>query len=279
VRANEAFVKQVFAIGDVQGCFDQFAELLNQIENAAGPDVEIWLVGDLVNRGPKSLEVLRWCEKNDHRLKTVLGNHDLHLLALDAGIRTARADDTLADVLTAPDKDVLLNWLRRQPLAYYAQGHLMVHAGVLPQWSVKHTLELSREVSLALSSDDWRSSLASMYGNEPSKWSPALRGQDRARIIINALTRLRFCSDEGAMEFESKEGAESAPEGYKPWFKVQGRIANDTPIVFGHWSTLGLTNQATVLGIDTGCVWGGKLTAVRLNLDPNKREFIQVARA
>jgi bis(5'-nucleosyl)-tetraphosphatase (symmetrical) len=278
-QVNEAGVNPVFAIGDVQGCFDQFAKLLNQVEKAAGQDVEIWLVGDLVNRGPKSLEMLRWCVKNNHRVKAVLGNHDLHLLALDAGIRSARADDTLAEVLTARDKEGLLTWLRRLPLAHYAQGHLMVHAGVLPQWSVQHTLELSREVSLALGSDDWRNYLCSMYGNEPSRWSPGLRGPDRARVIINALTRLRFCSDEGTMEFESKEGAGSAPEGYKPWFEVKGRMASDTPIVFGHWSTLGLTNQPHVLGIDTGCVWGGKLTAVRLNLDPNKRKFIQVARA
>jgi bis(5'-nucleosyl)-tetraphosphatase (symmetrical) len=271
-------VKPVFAIGDIQGCFDEFIELLALIEKSAGSDVEFWLVGDLVNRGPKSLEVLRWCVVNQDRVKAVLGNHDLHLLALAAGLRTARADDTLAAILAAPDKTELINWLRRQPLAYYAQGHLMVHAGVLPQWSVDHTLELSQEVSQSLASNNWKNFLSSMYGNEPACWSPALRGPDRARVIINALTRLRFCSTAGEMEFATKESAGAAPVGYKPWFDIEARAAKQTPIVFGHWSTLGLTNTTTTIGIDTGCVWGGKLTAVRLNSDPRKREFIQVAR-
>jgi bis(5'-nucleosyl)-tetraphosphatase (symmetrical) len=271
-------VKPVFAIGDIQGCFDEFTKLLALVEKSAGSDVEIWLVGDLVNRGPKSLEVLRWCVVNQDRVKAVLGNHDLHLLALAAGLRTARADDTVADILAAPDKAPLLDWLRRQPLAYFARGHLMVHAGVLPQWSVDHTLELSREVSQALGSNDWKNLLSSMYGNEPACWTPALRGADRARVIINALTRLRFCSDDGKMEFATKESAGAAPAGYKPWFDVEARLTKQTPILFGHWSTLGLTNEATAIGIDTGCVWGGKLTAVRLNVDPKQRKFIQVPR-
>jgi bis(5'-nucleosyl)-tetraphosphatase (symmetrical) len=269
-------VKQVFAIGDVQGCFFEFLKLLELIEKTAGTEPELWLAGDLVNRGPNSLEMLRWCVANQHRIKVVLGNHDLHLLAVDAGIRSARADDTLHEILVAPDKDVLLGWLRSQPLAHYSQGHLMVHAGLLPQWSVELALELSREVSCMLRSDGWKVFLATMYGNEPTTWSPALRGPDRARVIINAMTRLRFCNDAGEMEFLTKEGAAFAPVGYKPWFEVPNRAASNTPIVFGHWSTLGLLNKPTVIGIDTGCVWGGKLTSVRLAAKPSQRQFIQV---
>jgi bis(5'-nucleosyl)-tetraphosphatase (symmetrical) len=268
----------LFAIGDIQGCFDEFQRLLDVIISKCNGEFELWLTGDLVNRGPKSLEVLRWCVENRRTIKVVLGNHDLHLLAVVAGVRTARTDDTLEAILMAPDRDALISWLRKQPIVHYARGHLMVHAGLLPQWSITHALELNREISGALASNDWQQFLSSMYGNEPLSWSPALRGSTRARFIINAMTRLRFCKDDGEMEFNSKEGIDSTPLGYKPWFEAANRAACNTPIVFGHWSTLGLINRSNLIGIDTGCVWGGKLTAVRLNSDPRKREFIQVAR-
>jgi bis(5'-nucleosyl)-tetraphosphatase (symmetrical) len=260
---------KIFAVGDVQGCFDQLQRLIKKIGRA---NIEqLWLTGDLVNRGPQSLEVLRWCFANRHWIRVVLGNHDLHLLALSAGIRQARADDTLKPILNAPDREELLGWLRYQPLAYHAHDHLMVHAGLLPQWSVDHAMELSGEVSKYLQSKNWREFLSTMYGNLPTDWNPKLRDADRARVIINAMTRLRFCTETGSMEFATKEGASSAPDGYMPWFKASSRKTEGTNIVFGHWSTLGLTNEKNLLGIDTGCVWGGKLTAIEITQSPVKQ--------
>jgi bis(5'-nucleosyl)-tetraphosphatase (symmetrical) len=277
--SSELNYPALFAIGDIQGCFDEFQRLLDVISSRCKGEFEIWLAGDLVNRGPRSLDVLRWCVANQRIVKVVLGNHDLHLLAVVAGIRSARIDDTLSSILMAPDRDALISWLRKQPLALYARGFFMVHAGLLPQWSITHALELSREVSGVLASNDWQQFLSSMYGNEPLSWSPALRGPARARFIINAMTRLRFCKDDGEMEFESKEGIESAPSGYKPWFDTAHRVACETPIVFGHWSSVGLVNRPNLIGIDTGCVWGGSLTAVRLSSKVGEREIIQVRHA
>jgi bis(5'-nucleosyl)-tetraphosphatase (symmetrical) len=204
----------IFAVGDIQGCFAQFQALISKI--GRNNIEQLWLTGDLVNRGPRSLAVLRWCLANKQWIRVVLGNHDLHLLAVAAGIRTARPDDTLTEILQAPDKDELLTWLRQQPLAYCARNHLMVHAGLLPQWSGEHAIELSNEVSENLRGGDWENYLSTMYGNDPATWSPKLRGPDRARVIINAMTRLRFCTTEGVMEFASKEGAGGAPNGYIP---------------------------------------------------------------
>jgi bis(5'-nucleosyl)-tetraphosphatase (symmetrical) len=264
---------KIFAIGDLQGCFNQLEQLITKIGRA---NIEqLWLTGDLVNRGPQSLRVLRWCFANRHWIRVVLGNHDLHLLALSAGIRQARVDDTLQPILNASDKEELLRWLRQQPLAYHASGHLMVHAGLLPQWSVNHALELSHEISNHLQSENWREFLSTMYGNHPTDWNPRLRGADRSRVIINAMTRLRFCTESGSMEFATKEGSSSAPDGYKPWFKALSRHAENTNIVFGHWSTLGLTTENNLLGIDTGCVWGGKLTAIEITQSTIK-QIVQV---
>jgi bis(5'-nucleosyl)-tetraphosphatase (symmetrical) len=264
----------VFAVGDLQGCFSQLRSLIAKI--GRNNIEQLWLVGDLVNRGPQSLEVLRWCLANKHWIRVVLGNHDLHLLAVAAGIRSVKHDDTLSEILRAPDKVELLTWLRQQPLAYAARDHLMVHAGLLPQWSGSQAIELSEEVSENLRSDDWANYLSTMYGNYPATWSPQLRGEDRARTIINAMTRLRFCTPDGEMEFATKEGASAAPNGYMPWLKVWPRSAENSKIVFGHWSTLGLTNTPNLLGIDTGCVWGGHLTAIEITSSKAARQVYQV---
>lgn len=250
------------AIGDIQGCRDCLERLLQACGgDAHGP---LWFTGDLVNRGPDSLGTLRWAMDAGDRLVTVLGNHDLHLLAVAAGIRRPHRSDTLDAVLAAPDRDALIDWLRRQPLAVLRDGHLMVHAGVLPQWDAARVVQLAGEVQAALSGPGWRDFLATMYGNEPLRWDDGLQGPDRLRVIVNALTRLRFCTPDGEMEFRTKEGPGGAPEGYLPWFDAPGRRTADVTVVFGHWSMLGLVQRPGLLGLDTGCVWGGELTAVRL---------------
>ncbi len=251
---------ETWAIGDVQGCLDSLLALLSKIPSSA----RLRLVGDLVNRGPRSLDALRWAIEQGERVVTVLGNHDLHLLAVAAGIRRAHRTDTLDDILCAPDRDALLDWVRTRPLAHFEDGWLMVHAGVLPQWSVERTLELADEVQRVLSGPRWLEFLREMYGNEPAQWSDSLRGNDRLRVIVNALTRIRFCTPDGRMEFAAKEGVDHAPAGYLPWFDVPGRASADTPIVFGHWAALGWLDRPDLLSIDTGCVWGRELTAVRL---------------
>ncbi|MDT3679583.1 MAG: symmetrical bis(5'-nucleosyl)-tetraphosphatase [Burkholderiaceae bacterium] len=251
---------ETWAIGDVQGCLDSLLALLPQLPS----DARLWLVGDLVNRGPRSLDALRWAIEQGERVVTVLGNHDLHLLAVAAGIRRAHRTDTLDEILAAPDRDALLDWVRTRPLAHFDDGWLMVHAGVLPQWSVERTLELAYEVHRMLSGPRWLDFLREMYGNEPATWSDSLRGNDRLRVIVNALTRIRFCTANGRMEFAAKEGMETAPAGYLPWFDVPGRASAGTPIVFGHWAALGWLDRPNLLSIDTGCVWGRELTAVRL---------------
>ena len=252
---------ETWAIGDLQGCLDPLLRLLPQLPD----DARLWLTGDLVNRGPRSLDSLRWAIAQGDRLATVLGNHDLHLLAVAAGIRRAHRSDTLDDILGAPDRDALLDWVRARPLAHFEDGWLMVHAGVPPQWSVERTLELADEVRRVLSGPRWIDFLREMYGNEPAAWSDSLRGNDRLRVIVNALTRIRFCTPDGRMDFTAKEGFGSAPDGYLPWFDVAGRASAGTPIVFGHWAALGLIDRADLLAIDTGCVWGRELTAVRLS--------------
>ena len=253
----------IYAIGDVQGCHGQLLSLLEKVE-ARVPDAQFIFVGDLVNRGPNSLETLRLIRQMGSRARAVLGNHDLHLLAVANGIRKQHRSDTLASVLAAPDREELLAWLRKQPLALMQAGHLVVHAGVLPQWTVEQTLALAEEVSQVLRGPRWVDFLSHMYGNLPDKWDDGLQGDDRCRCVINALTRMRFCGADGTMEFASTEGSDAAPAGYMPWFDVPGRQSSATPVVFGHWSTLGLTIRDNLVGLDTGCVWGGKLSAVNL---------------
>ena len=258
----------MFAIGDVQGCHDclerliALADALPGKDHPAGP--RLWLTGDLVNRGPQSLQTLRWAHRHRDRLVTVLGNHDLHLLAVAAGVRPLHRDDTLTDILGAPDRDELLDWLRRQPLAFGDGRFLLVHAGVVPQWTAGRTLALAAEVQEALSGPHWVEFLQSMYGNKPDRWDDTLSGSNRLRVIANALTRLRFCTPEGVIDLKTKEGPDAAPPGHLPWFDVPGRRTADVTVVFGHWSTLGYLERPNLIGLDTGCVWGGQLTAVQL---------------
>jgi bis(5'-nucleosyl)-tetraphosphatase (symmetrical) len=253
----------LFAIGDLQGCAGQLDLLLERVLSLSS-DAHFIFVGDLVNRGPDSLGCLRRLRAMGKRAQMVLGNHDLHLLAVAHGLRSVSRSDTLESLLAAPDRDELLDWLRQQPLALMADGHLIVHAGVLPQWTAQQTLELASEVSAVLSGDHWLDFLRAMYGNEPLRWRDDLQGNDRLRCIVNALTRLRYCTADGEMEFKSKEGPGQTPRDYLPWFEVPNRQTQDVSIVFGHWSTLGLVLQPNVIGLDTGCVWGGKLSALRL---------------
>lgn len=260
-----------YAIGDIQGCHQRLLDLLKQAY-ATSSDSQFIFTGDLVNRGPDSLATLKKVQALGETAQVVLGNHDLHLLAVAHGIRKLHPSDTLSDILDAPDRDALLDWLRSRPLALFEQGHLIVHAGVLPQWTVAQTLELAHEVETVLRGPNWIDFLRDMYGNAPAQWNDALTGNDRLRCIVNALTRIRFCSADGTMEFATKEGAGAEPAGYMPWFDVPGRKTEDVTVVFGHWSTLGLVMRPNLIGLDTGCVWGGKLTAVRLG----DRHLIQV---
>ncbi|MBA4217050.1 MAG: symmetrical bis(5'-nucleosyl)-tetraphosphatase [Roseateles sp.] len=262
-----------YLIGDVQGCCDALERLLAQIDFSPSRD-RLWLLGDLVNRGPRSLATLRRLQALGSAATCLLGNHDLHLLAVAHGVRRVSAGDTLDDILAAPDRPALVDWLRQQHLARYEAGWLMVHAGVVPTWSLQDTLALAGEVEAVLRGPDLPGFLHAMYGNEPERWSPSLTGTDRLRFTVNALTRLRFCSADGRLDLKTKDGAAAAPPGFMPWFDVPGRASRGTPIAFGHWSTLGLLDRPDLLGLDTGCVWGGRLTAARL--DGAEREIIQV---
>jgi bis(5'-nucleosyl)-tetraphosphatase (symmetrical) len=263
----------IYLLGDLQGCCDPLEQLLAQVGFSPSRD-QLYVLGDLVNRGPDSLGVLRRLRGLGASATCLLGNHDLHLLAVAHGVRRPHRSDTLDALLNAPDRDDWLNWLRQQHLAVQAHGWLMVHAGVLPQWDAAQTLALAAEVEAMLRGPDLADFLPQMYGNEPAKWSDSLQGVDRWRCVINSLTRLRFCSVDGTMEFATKDSAGQAPEGFVPWFEVPGRRTQGTPVAFGHWSTLGLINRPDLLALDTGCVWGGQLTAVRV--DAGQREVIQI---
>ncbi len=252
-----------YAIGDIQGCYDEMRRLLDTIGFEPAQD-RLWLVGDLVNRGPQSPEVLRYLRGLGDRAITVLGNHDLHLLVVAAGVRKPHRGDTLDALLAAPDRDELLDWLRGQRLMHVDAGYAMVHAGLLPQWSIAQALALAHEVETALQGPDYGEFLNCMYGNAPAQWRDDLTGYDRLRVIVNAMTRLRLCTPDGVMEFTHKTGLAGAPAGYQPWFDVPDRASRDTPVLFGHWAALGLLLRTDVLGLDSGCVWGRRLTAVRL---------------
>lgn len=269
----------LYCIGDIQGCDSALERLLDLIGFSASRDT-VYLLGDLVNRGPDSADVLRRCMAHGDALRPLLGNHDLHLLAAAHGARKPSRRDTLASILEAPDRDALLQWLRLQPLArqhvYGGTPLLMVHAGVLPAWTAAETLDLADEVHRVLQSADLPAFLQQMYGNTPDHWNASLTGPDRLRVIVNALTRLRFCSAQGVMDFDSTESASAAPPGLMPWFDVPGRSTADTLIAFGHWSTLGWLNRPHCLGLDTGCVWGGCLSAVRFGSSLDERELLQV---
>ena len=247
-----------YAIGDIQGCFDELQALLEKV--GYGKKDRLWFVGDLVNRGPKSREVLRFVRGLGKRAVVVLGNHDLHLVTQHEGFAKPRGDDTFTDVLEARDREELVDWLRKRPMMHAEGGYAMVHAGLLPQWSVRKAVKLGAEVEAALRARSYRKFLANMYGSKPDEWSDGLEGWDRLRVIVNAMTRMRFSTPQGKMDFKAK-GAR-APEGYRPWFEL--RAPENEKLVFGHWSALGLKVTQRVAALDSGCVWGGKLTAMRL---------------
>ncbi len=265
----------LIAIGDVQGCLAPLIELTRAIPGMASAEgaataaggqasAHLLFTGDLVNRGPQSLATLRFVRALGERATVVLGNHDLHLLAVASGVRPAHHSDTFAEILAASDRDELLDWLRTRPLAHQVDGHLLVHAGVLPQWDAARTMALAAEVEAVLRGEHWVDFLRSMYGNRPARWSDDLRGHDRLRVIVNALTRMRFITADGEMDFALKEGAAAPPPGHLPWFDAPGRRSADVTVIFGHWSMLGLIDRPRLIGLDTGCVWGGALSAVRL---------------
>lgn len=252
-----------YAVGDVQGCYEQLRRILDSVSFDPARDT-LWLVGDLVNRGPQSLETVRYVMSLRDRAITVLGNHDLNLLAVSEGLRKRHRGDTIGDILEAPDRDELLHWLRTRRMMHAGSGYAMVHAGLLPQWTIERARELAAEVEAALSGPDYRQLLKEMYGNAPIAWEERLTGYDRLRVIVNAMTRLRLCDAEGRMEFSHKTGLTDLPPGYMPWFDVPGRRSAGTPIVIGHWASLGLHLRNDLASIDTGCVWGRELTLLRL---------------
>ena len=270
-------MSKIYAVGDVQGCAPSLKALVKKLPKKSN----LIFLGDLVNRGPDSLGALRQLKslQESGRAECILGNHDLHLLAIDAGLRNTKGLDTIDAILKAPDRKELINWIRKRPMALSNGKVLTVHAGVLPQWDLQQTIECAQEVEKALRSKSYKEFLANMYGNTPNKWSNSLKGYERLRLITNVLTRIRFCTPSGQMDFESKEGLENGPQGYIPWFNVPKRKTTDTLIYFGHWSTLGLLRRSNVIGLDTGCVWGGKLTALEIansNQDSKGLELIQV---
>jgi bis(5'-nucleosyl)-tetraphosphatase (symmetrical) len=269
----------LYLIGDPQGCDEPLGRLLDKIGFSPSRDALV-VLGDLVNRGPASARVLRRMQRLGASARSLLGNHDLHLLGVAHGGRKTGRRDTLAGVMEAPDRDAMLDWLRRQHMALRHQTGggdlLMVHAGVLPQWTVEDTLSLAGELEAVLRGPAIAEFLPKMYGNEPAQWSDSLAGADRLRVIVNAFTRLRFCTPEGAMEFDSKDAAGGAPKGFMPWFDVPGRKTAAAAVAFGHWSTLGWLSRPDLISADTGCVWGGCLSAVRIGATPQERELVQV---
>ncbi len=265
--------RMIYLVGDLQGCDDALGRLLAEIAFSPSRD-RLVVLGDLVNRGPASLAVLRRMRALGDAATCLLGNHDLHLLAVAHDVRAAHRSDTFDDVLQASDRAAWIDWLRHRPLAVDVAGWLCVHAGVVPAWSTTDTLALAGEVQGQLRGPDLPGVLHQMYGNEPRRWDATLTGPARWRFVINALTRLRFCSADGTLDFQTKEGADAAPPGLYPWFDVPGRASAGQPIAFGHWSTLGLINRPDLLALDTGCVWGGALSAVRV--DGGRRALVQV---
>lgn len=253
-----------YAIGDIQGCYDQLRTLLDRIAFDPAHD-SLWIVGDLVSRGPQSLETLRFLRSLGEAAVTVLGNHDLNLLAVAAGVRKPHRSDAVEAVLAASDRDELFDWLRTRNMMHTGEGYAMVHAGLLPQWTIARALELAAEVEAELRGDNHRELLSQMYGNAPARWEDDLTGYDRLRVIVNAMTRLRLCDERGTMEFSHKTQPVDLPPGYMPWFDVPGRASAGTPVLCGHWAALGLMVRDDVLAIDTGCVWGRALTALRLD--------------
>ncbi len=254
----------IYAIGDVQGCYTELRRLMDKIAFDPVHD-QLWFVGDLVNRGAESLAVLRLVRSLGERAVTVLGNHDLHLLAVADGVANAHPSDTLDEILTASDCAELLDWLRHQPLMHVDGEHVMVHAGLLPAWTVTQARALAAEVEVHLRGKAHKQFFEHMYGNQPNAWDESLSGYKRLRVITNAFTRMRVCTAAGEMEYKFKGETHKIPSGYMPWFAVPERASVDATVIFGHWSALGLVVQPKLIALDTGCLWGGPLTAIRLS--------------
>lgn len=254
----------IYAIGDIQGCFDDLMRLVDHIQFDPKRD-RLWFVGDLVNRGPKSLETLRYIKGLGSAAITVLGNHDLHLLAVANDKKKPRKKDSLHQVLMAPDCEELLDWLRHRPLLHYQYDYCLVHAGLPPQWDIKKAQKMAHLAERILQGPDFHDFLSIMYGNLPNVWSSDLKGNEKTRFIINALTRMRYCTIGGKLDFKYNNAPGSQPDKYLPWFKVPGRKNASVKIVFGHWSTLGFYAGDNCFALDTGCLWGRQLTALRIN--------------
>ncbi len=253
-----------YAIGDIQGCCDSLFNLIDTFGFQANED-KLWFVGDLVNRGPKSLNTLRFVKSLGDAAITVLGNHDLYLLMVaEGGAKFRGKDDTLQEILDAPDREELLDWLRHQPLCHTEGDYCLVHAGLLPDWTALRARELAREVETALQGPQFKEFILNLWGSEPAGWSDDLEGWARLRVIVNAMTRMRFCTLNGIMEFKVKGKLANAPAGHLPWFDLPHRRSADSVLVTGHWSALGLRVEPNFLALDSGCLWGGHLTAVRL---------------
>jgi len=274
------------AIGDVQGCCDPLNRLLDIIDRddaqrieegtASGPS-PLWFAGDLVNRGPASRATLRRLIGLGSRVTAILGNHDLHLLAVAAGVRNVKKSDTITEILNAPDADELIDWVRHRPLAHAANGMLMVHAGVPPQWDINDTMARAAELEAGLRGSDWRSFIGRLFGGDGTLWQDDLQGDARLRVIANALTRLRFCNAAGMMEWKANGGLDTAQPGFMPWFDVPTRKTADVTVIFGHWAALGLITRERLHGLDSGCIWGNALSAVRLSPAPADRTLFQVS--
>lgn len=262
----------VYAVGDLQGCFEPLRRLVASIGFDPARD-RLWFVGDLVNRGPESLECLRYVMGLGEAAITVLGNHDLHLLCVAEGIERPRRRDTIGDILAAPDRGELIEWLRHRPMLHLEGTHLLVHAGLLPMWTARRARELAGEVEQVLRGPRYRAFLERLYGDQPDRWSDDLEGIDRLRTIVNAMTRLRVCDATGAMVLKFKGEPGERSDGWVPWFDMPGRASADHAIVCGHWSALGLAMRPNLLSLDSGCVWGRCLSAVRLE----DRRLFQVA--
>ncbi len=253
----------IYAIGDIQGCYDELLRLLDAIQFNETND-QLWFAGDLVNRGPKSLETLRFVKSLGNSAVTVLGNHDLHLIATSLKQRKPHKKDSLSQILEAPDRDELLYWLRHRPLFHHNKQFCLLHAGLPPQWNLSQTQKMAVKVEKILRGPGYISFFKTMYGDKPDRWDKDLSNIEKARFVVNCFTRMRYCDANGKLDFHHKGPLGSQPENLMPWFKVPGRKSADMKIIFGHWSTLGFYQGHNCYAIDTGCLWGGELTALKL---------------